>query len=179
MSVLQHFAALLDACEAFADERDGWELLAWWIYDDPHGFTVGASTRWDTPQGHQVQPFARVAAGWTAGPMGMPRPLYALPELVEADPSRPICIHANEASADIATRGGAIATACAGGFIEAGKTTFAAVHRRQVLILPDSDPDSLSDARFAARAARDAGAASVRVLDLARTIELEFDGGRG
>src|SRR5207248_3792185 len=120
------------------------------------------------------RPVARHADGWRIGAMPDPRPLYRLPELATA--SR-VIVTEGEKAADAARSIGFTATTSAGGSQAAGKTDWSALAGKEVWILPDNDPPGRKYAETVAALCQAAGAAEIRIVDLANSAPA-LPGGR-
>jgi hypothetical protein len=81
------------------------------------------------------------AGGWcVCGPSANePRPLYRLPELLNADPAMPVYICEGEKAADALRGAGFIATTSSGGSSKPGATDWTPLAGRGICILPDND----------------------------------------
>jgi hypothetical protein len=102
--------------------------------------------RWhvETPEGRrkELRQIRRVdAGGWVvAGPApNAARPLYRLPELLTADPCRPVYICEGEKAVDALRGAGFVAVTSAGGSSKPGATDWTPLAGRGVIVLPDND----------------------------------------
>ena len=130
-------------------ERSRGPRSALWRYDDAEGQPFGYVVRWDDPGGGKdVRPVSRVPGvdgRWTIGAMaGGPggRPLYRLPDLLNAPEGSRVYVCEGEKAADAARSVGLIATTSAHGSKSASKTDWsplAAPRISEVVILPDAD----------------------------------------
>jgi hypothetical protein len=151
--------------EAVAElERRHGKRSALWTYRDAQGKAVGLVVRWDRPNGKDIRPVSRHADGWRIGAMPEPRPLYRLPELTTA--SR-VVVGEGEKTAEAARSLGFTATTSAGGSQAADKTDWRPLAGKEVWILPDNDAPGRQYAETVAQLGHAAGAANVRILDLA------------
>jgi len=139
---------------------------AMWVYHDVAGQPVGVVVRWDKSGGKEIRPIARRADGWHIAAMPEPRPLYGLPELLPADPNKPVVVVEGEKCADAARSLGFLATTSAGGSQAADKTDWGPLRGRRVIIIPDYDKSGQSYADDVGRLVTAAGAAEVRILRL-------------
>ena len=141
-----------------------------WTYHDAKGKPVGLVVRWDTPTGKDVRPVSRTAdgSGWSIGGMPVPRPLYALPELLASPAHSRVYVAEGEKAADAARAVGLVATTSPHGSKSAGKADWSPMAGREVVILPDHDDAGEQYADDVARLAAAAGAKSVQVVRLAQ-----------
>jgi hypothetical protein len=117
-------------------ERQLGRRSALWTYHDANGEPVGLVVRWDKPSGKDIRPVSRHGEGWRIGAMPDPRPLYGLPELVNA---RRVLVVEGEKVSDAARSIGFTATTSAGGSQAAAKTDWRPLAGKEVWILPDND----------------------------------------
>jgi hypothetical protein len=126
-----------EAMDAVAElERRRGRRSAIWIYRNAKGEEVGLVVRWDRPEGKDIRPVARHAAGWRIGAMPEPRPLYGLPDLATAGR---IIICEGEKATDAVRSLGFTATTSAGGSQAAPKTDWRPLAGKEVWIIPDND----------------------------------------
>ncbi len=107
-----------------------------WTYTNSQGKPVGVVVRWDRDGGKEIRPVARNGKGWGIGAMPVPRPLYALSELADADL---VFVTEGEKAADALRELGLVATTCAGGSQAAGKTDWSPLRGKEVVLSPDND----------------------------------------
>lgn len=81
------------------------------------------------------------AGRWRGGYGGAKRILYRLPELLAADPTKPVLVVEGEKDADRAIREGFIATCTPGGAKNARLCDLSPLEGRHVVIVPDKDDD--------------------------------------
>lgn len=161
------YATCRDAIAAVSRRR-GAEPVRVWAYHDAGGDPTGAVGRWDTGDGKVCLPFARVDDDrWANKAMPEPRPLYRLPELLSSDPSEPVVVCEGEKATDVAESIGLVATTSPGGSKGADRSDWSPLKNRSVVIAGDDDDAGRSYARDVARLAAEAGARSVKVIDLA------------
>jgi hypothetical protein len=139
------------------------------LYYDPQRNLVAASLRWNTASGKIVRPLRRVGSE-NKFELGAPStwPLYNLPSLLDAEPSKSVIVVEGEPCADAGN-----ATFCdiavfvtsAQGANNAHKTDWSPVHGREIYIWPDADDAGRQYANAVAELASKAGAKSVRILD--------------
>ncbi len=135
-----------------------------WTYHDAQGEPVGVMVRWDTESGKKMRPVSRNGAGWFIGGMPEPRPLYGLAELLKAEGVVYVC--EGEKAADAARACGLIATTSPHGSKSAGNADWTPLAGREVVILPDHDEPGEKYADGVHQLAREAGAASVKIVHL-------------
>jgi len=138
-------------------------IVATYDYLDERGALLYQVVRYAPKTFRQRRPDG--AGGWVWRMGNTRRVLYRLPEVLAADPARPVYLVEGEKSADRLARDGLVATCSPGG---AGKWRDAygeALRGRRVVILPDNDDPGRSHALQAARSLFGV-AASVRLLAL-------------
>ena len=133
------YATAKDAV-AELESRHG-ERSAAWAYHDATGEAVGAVIRWDRPDGKKdIRPVSRDADGrWFIGGMPEPRPLYALPEILAANPWTTIYVVEGEKAADAGRSISRTTTTSPHGSKSAAKADWSPLAGREVTILPDND----------------------------------------
>ncbi len=113
-----------------------------WAYHDASGQLVGAVCRFDGPQGKEIRPQVyEPGKGWVWKSMPTLRPLYQLPQLLQA-PDKPVLLVEGEKAADAAQRllGEAWAvTTWPHGAQSIGKADFSPLVGRRVTVWPDHD----------------------------------------
>jgi len=110
---------------------------ALWTYHDAQGEPVGLVLRWNRSDGQKdIRPVSRHPDGWSNSGMPEPRPLYGLPDLAAAET---IYVVEGEKAAEAARSIGLIATTSAHGSQSPGKTDWAPLAGKTVVILPDND----------------------------------------
>jgi hypothetical protein len=156
-------------CEAVAElERRHGAPSALWTYRDAAGDPVGVVIRWNREDGSKrILPASRNGSGWVLRGMPNPRPLYALPELVEGPAGSTVYVTEGEKAADVVRSCGLLATTSPHGSNSAGKADWSPVAGRDLVILPDHDDPGEKYAAAVARLAAKAGARSVRLVRLA------------
>ncbi len=136
-----------------------------WNYHDAAGSIVGVVARWDIEgEGKTYRPVSLIEGAWRCTGMPEPRPLYQLPDLVKEET---VYVVEGEKCADIAWTCGLPATTSAHGAKAAQKTDWSPVAGKHVVILPDNHDAGMEYAETVARLCHDAGAASVRLVNLA------------
>ncbi len=143
------------------------------IYQDADGKDIAAVLRFDRADGatdsdgkaiKTFRPIHAVAGGWSLGDPAGKWPLFRLPEIMAADTTVLICEGEKAASAGAGV--GLVATASAHGAKAPEKTDWAPVADRHVVILPDNDEAGREYAEAVATLCHNAGARSVRILEL-------------
>jgi uncharacterized protein (DUF927 family) len=152
-------------------------------YRDPAGRTIVFVLRFDPPKGRKVFTPLRwtEGAGWQWKTLEEPRPLYGL-DAIAARPAAPVVLCEGEKAADAAGElmPEAVATTTMHGARAADTSDFSPLRGRRLLIWPDNDQPGAEYAETAAKLAREAGAESVAILDLASLaadgdLPIEFD----
>jgi len=133
---------------AFATAEGAWNALVQkfgrppdctWEYHNSDGELVGLTLRWNTPDGKEIRPISRHPDGWRLKAMPEPRPLYGLPEILKADPGKPILVVEGERCCDIAKSLGFVVTTSAGGSGAAALSDWCPLTGRTIWLLPDND----------------------------------------
>lgn len=108
-----------------------------WRYRHADGSDAGSVLRWDLPDGRkEIRQVSAIAGGWLTTAMAEPRPLFRLPEIIDANE---VWICEGEKSADAAGFLGMTATTSAGGSGAAEKSDWRPLAGKRVYILPDHD----------------------------------------
>ncbi|MDA1230305.1 MAG: AAA family ATPase [Planctomycetota bacterium] len=108
-----------------------------WRYQNADGSDAGTVCRWNLPDGRkEIRQLSCVPDGWITSAMPAPRPLYRLPDIIEAEE---VWICEGEKAADSAALLGVTATTSAGGSNAAEKTDWQPLDGKRVYILPDND----------------------------------------
>ena len=140
------------------------EPSAKYAYCDAQGKPVAAVFRWDVDGGKEIRPVRRVPGGWELGAPEPLRPLYHLAEVEQADV---VHVVEGEKCADALASVGLVATTSLGGSNAAHKSDWEPLRGKQVVVWPDNDEAGQQYAQDVAWLCRDAGAAEVRIVDLA------------
>jgi hypothetical protein len=137
-----------------------------WTYHDIHGKPVGKIVRWDSPDGAKdIRPIALHLNGWRIEGMPVPRPLYRLPELANAER---VFVVEGEKAADAARSIGLVATTSPHGAASTGKADWSPLAGKECVILPDNDDAGRKYADdVAAALSALTPPAQVRIVDLA------------
>lgn len=137
---------------------------AQWTYHDARGEAVGVVVRCHRGDRKSVGFVFKVKDAWRIGAVPQPRPLYGLPDLAEA---QRVVVCEGEKAADAARKLGFVATTSAGGSQAAEATDWGPLRGKEVWVLSDNDAPGRSYAECVAALCRAAGAAGIRILDLA------------
>jgi len=111
---------------------------ATWGYTDAAGNPAFVVIRWDATEtrGKEIRPITQTEDGWVIGHHPTPRPLYRLPDLVEAER---VVVVEGEKCADQAWKLGFVATTSASGAKAFDKSDWTPLAGKDVFILPDRD----------------------------------------
>ena len=116
------------------------KLSGHWTYHDANGEVVCYVIRWEKAAGKEIRPVSRIDGGrWIIGGMSAPRPLYCLPELLNAPEGSRVYVCEGEKAADAMRALGLLATTSAHGSNSASKTDWSPLIRFEVVIVPDAD----------------------------------------
>lgn len=108
-----------------------------WRYRNADRSDAGAVLRWNLPDGgKEIRQVSCVPGGWITSAIPEPRPLYRLPEIIDA---AEVWICEGEKSADAAVLLGLQATTSAGGSGAAEKSDWQPLDGKRVCVLPDND----------------------------------------
>ena len=142
----------------------------WWQYLDATGEPVSVVLRFNRSDGGKDYPaISRCDDGqWICAARERDRPLYRLPQLLEAQQGRWVFVCEGEKSADAAAACGLLATTSQGGSNAPRLTDWGSLAARRVCILPDRDTAGEAYANTVAGLLRSAGVAEVRVVRLQR-----------
>jgi hypothetical protein len=157
--------------------REHGQPVTWHEYRRPDGVLVGGVARFATGDGGKtIRQASTPDAGksWSPTAFPEPRPLLHLADVLQAD--RVIVVE-GEKCADALRSLGYVATTSPGGSKAAGKADWSTLAGKSVVILPDHDEPGESYAHDVARLATAAGAADVRVVQLADHWPECSDGG--
>jgi hypothetical protein len=160
---VQTFATWEAAVESLARRRG--PPAATWQYHDADGDLVGLACRWNLPDGGKdIRPVSRQADGsWANKGMPSPRPLYRLPEVLQAET---VYVCEGEKAADALRSIGLTVTTAAHGAKSPSKTDWSPLAGKRVVIVPDHDDAGEEYARTVAALAIQAGATSVVIVRL-------------
>ncbi|MBI1311364.1 AAA family ATPase [bacterium] len=118
-------------------ERQRGPRAAAWTYRDADGEPVGTVVRWDLADGGKdIRPLRRGDDGWSLGTLPEPRPLYWLPDIINADV---VYVVEGEKAADAMRSIGLTATTSQGGSNAAHKSDWSPLSGKTVVIIPDND----------------------------------------
>ena len=126
------------SADAIAElERQRGPRAAAWTYRDADGEPVGTVLRWDLADGGKdIRPLRRGDDGWSLGALPEPRPLYWLPDIVEAEV---VYVVEGEKAVDAVRSIGLTATTSQGGSNAAHKSDWSPLAGKTVVIIPDND----------------------------------------
>jgi putative DNA primase/helicase len=139
-----------------------------WRYPNASGELLFAVARFDQPNGEkQVLPYTCGPEGWGFKAPPAPRPLYGL-DAHAAHPEASIIIVEGEKAADAAAAlfPDRVAMTWQGGSNAVNKADWTQLRDRRVVIWPDNDAPGQKAAAAVARAAKQAGATSVAIVDV-------------
>ncbi len=138
-----------------------------WRYLDVNGDHVGSVVRWATQPGQKViRPLALTPAGWAISAMTPPRPILHADYIAAMPPGSAVHVHEGEVAADAGWSVGLVSTTAAGGANGAHLTNWAILRDKEVVVWPDLDESGQQYAEVVADRATNAGADSVRVMDI-------------
>ena len=107
-----------------------------WPYRSAVGEVVGHAVRSQTANGKHVKPVSRVNDGWAVQGMPAPRPLYRLPEIMDA---AELHVFEGEKCVDAAASLGMHATTWAGGCNAIHQSDWSVLASKSVYLWPDND----------------------------------------
>jgi putative DNA primase/helicase len=112
-----------------------------WMYTDKQGRPLSYACRFEKPDGGKdVIPYTWTGKGWEWKAMPEPRPLYRLPELLARKDAVVIICEGEKATARAAMLlPESVCTTWAGGCKAWGKTDWAPLKGRKVILWPDAD----------------------------------------
>lgn len=149
-----------------------------WTYRDAEGRALFHVHRFDASDGRkQICPLTWWPDGWRWKGVPAPRPLYNLDKLT-ARPRAPVLVCEGEKAADAGAvlLPWCVATTAPNGANSPAKSDWSPLKGKRVLVWPDHDEAGKKYAAAVARLARQAGATSVEIADLAM---LAVDPGTG
>lgn len=110
---------------------------AGWRYRNADGSDAGEVYRWNLSNGQkEIRQVCKVDGGWITSAMPEPRPLYRLPDIIDAEE---VWICEGEKAADAAVALGLQATTSAGGSKAADKSDWSTLNGKRLYIVPDND----------------------------------------
>ena len=148
-----------------------------WRYPNASGELLFAVARFDQPNGDkQVLPYTCGPDSWVFKAPQPPRALYNL-DLHAARPEAPVLIVEGEKAADAAATmfPDWVPMTWQGGSNAVNKSDHSPLRGRRVVIIPDNDEPGRKAAAAMARAAKQAGAASVGIVE----VPTDWPAGRG
>ena len=136
-----------------------------WLYRNADSTDACAVKRWNLPDGRkEIRQVSAVEGGWITSAMPEPRPLYRLPDIIDA---AEVWICEGEKAADAAVSLGLHATTSAGGSGAAEKSDWSTLDGKRIVILPDNDEPGLKFvAAVVALIQKQAPGASIEVKQL-------------
>ena len=143
------------------------KVEAHYVYRDEHGKPVLCVVRVRHADGSKDMPQAKpVDGGWAFGGIGDNRPLYDLPDLLNAETDMPVLFFEGEQKADLAQMLGFVATSASQGAGKAKHSDFTPLAGRIVHLFPDTDEPGTAHMQDVAKRAHEAGAAVVTIVTL-------------
>ncbi len=139
-----------------------------WTYEDALGVPRGLIVEWDAPDGREIREISRLPSkNWAIASLPVPRPLYDLSCLRDAEPGQRVYVVTREALAQDAKEMDLLATTNPHGVAGVEKTDWRPLAGREAVILPDNTESSR---RYAQAVVRILSAldppARVRILEL-------------
>ncbi|HET6331059.1 MAG TPA: hypothetical protein VFF76_09755 [Holophagaceae bacterium] len=155
---------------------NGTTFKAAWCYRDAHGARLGYAMRFEGPKGKEPRPLRWDGMSWRMEAFIAPRPLYNL-RLLADRPGAEVIVCEGEKAADAAMVHfpECIAVTSPGGSSAPDKASWAPLQGRKVTIWPDHDEAGRKYADAVAKLAREAGAASVRVVKVPEDFPEKWD----
>jgi hypothetical protein len=143
------------------------EPSATWLYHDATGREIGAVARFTAEATGKTFRQASLSSDgrWVAKGMPAPRPLYRLPMLLSSHGT--VYVVEGEKCAEAVAELGLTATTSVGGASNAHHSDWAPLAGRRIAIVPDADEQGANYAKHVATLARGAGAAEIRITDIA------------
>ncbi len=123
-------------------ERKLGKHSAQWTYHNASGTPIGVIVRWDKRDGKEIRPITRNEptdggfSTWQIAGMPIPRPLYQLPSLADAEQ---VIVVEGEKCADALRALGYVATTSPHGSKGAGMADWSPLAGKQVVLMPDID----------------------------------------
>ena len=157
-----------------------------WPYHDAEGRLMGYVCRWDTQSSDgtldkEIRPvtwcdLGNGKRGWRAKGIPAPRPLLNLPGIL-ASPDTPVLVCEGEKAAEAAAKRfpDTVATTPMHGAQSPHMTDWSVLEGREVTVWPDADEAGAGFADTVARLAREAGAASVRIVQVPEGLPQGWD----
>lgn len=132
-------------------------------YTDKDGLPVAYVLRFDCPEGKEYRPVHAVSGGWSGGdPKGL-WPMFNFPSVLASDT---VFICEGEKASEAGNKIGLTCTTSAHGAKSPQKTDWSWVKGKHIVIFPDNDKAGRGYAEAVAKLCRDAGAASVKIVEL-------------
>jgi hypothetical protein len=136
------------------------------FYPDRNGNEHFVVVRFDSDTEKQFRPFCRNGSGWIGKDPPGKLPLFRLPELIARPDERVFVVEGEKCACELATLG-LLVTTSAHGAKSAHKSDWQLLGGREVVILPDNDPEGHAYAStIAGILTRSSPPAEVRIVDL-------------
>ena len=147
-----------------------------WPYRDAEGRLVGYAARFETANGKTFRPLMLQDGRWRARGLPQPYPLFNLPGIL-APPDAPVLVCEGEKAAEAAAKRfpDMVATTPMHGAKSPHKSDWSVLEGRQVTVWPDADEAGARFADTVARLATQAGAASVRIVQVPERLPQGWD----
>ena len=147
-----------------------------WPYHDAEGQVVSYVARFETVSGKTFRPLMLQGGCWRAVGLPQPYPLFNLPGIL-ARPDAPVLVCEGEKAAEAASKlfPDMVVTTPMHGAKSPHKTDWSVLKARDVTIWPDADEPGAGFADTVARLAREAGAASVRIVQVPEGLPQGWD----
>ncbi|MCA9279600.1 MAG: AAA family ATPase [Phycisphaeraceae bacterium] len=157
---------------AIEEQRYAGFPVSTWKYFDDQRTLVGAVVRFEHESSKKTyRPFYRNSEGlWETRAIPPKRPMYRLPEVLNLDVDKTVYVCEGEKAVDAAVSCGLEAVTSAGGSNASKHTDWSPLNGRDVVVLPDNDPQGSKYARDVVMYLKGAGARSVRILDLSQVF---------
>ena len=106
-------------------------------YQEADGSVAGVVLRWDRSDGQkEIRPLSTTSDGWSSRAIPVPRPLYRLPKVVQAET---VFVCEGEKAVETVESFGLVATTSSGGSSAASKTDWSPLDGKRVIICRDFD----------------------------------------
>ncbi len=159
--------ATIEQISAAAARWKNGKVEATYIYRDAQGMPVLCVIRVRKTNGQKDMPQARpVDGGWVFGGIGGNRPLYDLPELLDAPSDAAVLFFEGEQKADLAQMLGFVATSASQGAGKAKHSDFTPLAGRIVHLFPDNNEVGTTHMEDVAELTYAAGATTVTNVTL-------------
>jgi hypothetical protein len=125
----------IEAAIAYLEHRHG-PKAGVWTYLDCEGEPIGVVVRWDTADGKVIRPISRRDDRWIIAGTPTPRPLYCLPEVIEAER---VYVVEGEKAAEAGRSLSLTTTTSAFGAKSVSGTDWTPLAGKEVILQPDND----------------------------------------